>query len=158
MTEQELNQLTNNIIGACIEVHRALGPGLLEKVYVDCLCHELKLRGLSFQRELALKYDYKGLSPDLDLRADLLVEHAVVLEIKSVKDLHPVYESQLLSYLKLSGAPVGLLINFNVPLLKNGIVRRTIAGLPKLQEPDDEIADNLDPHNNNPYQAEKPPC
>lgn len=137
-SEAELNVLSHEIIGACIEVHRALGPGLLERIYQDCLCHELELRGLRFQKEPTLAYEYKGLPLSLELRADLIVEDSIVVELKSVKDMHPVYEAQLLSYLRLSDKPVGLLINFKVPLLKNGIVRRTLEGLPQLQEDDNE--------------------
>lgn len=136
--EAELKALSHEIIGACIEVHRALGPGLLEKIYQDCLCHELDLRGIKYIKEPTLRYNYKGFPLDLELRADLIVEDSIVVELKAVKDLHPVYEAQLLSYLRLSDKPVGLLINFNVPVLKNGIVRRTLEGLPKIQEDEDE--------------------
>ena len=129
--KERLSQLTHNIIGACIEVHRILGPGLMEKMYRDCLCIELGLRGLNFEREKTVHYEYKGHKMDADLRADLIVENSVVLELKSVNQMNPVFESQLMSYLKATNIPVGLLINFNVPLLKTGIIRRTLDGLGK---------------------------
>jgi GxxExxY protein len=118
--------LTQEIIGAAIEVHRVLGPGLLESAYRRCLCHELRLRGLEFQIELALPVLYKGELLDCGYRLDLLVAQTVVIELKSVEKVLPVHEAQLLTYLRLSGKRVGLLINFNVPLLKDGIVRRVL--------------------------------
>lgn len=136
--EIELNMLTHNIIGACIEVHKALGPGLLEKLYQECLCRELDLRGIKYVKEPQINFCYKDLPISIDLRADLIVEDQVVVELKSVRDMHPVYEAQLLSYLKLTGKPVGLLVNFNVTLLKEGIVRRTLDGLPKIMDTSDE--------------------
>ncbi len=128
--DAELNALTHEIIGACIEVHRALGPGLLEKIYQECLCHELALRGLKVNREQKVSFEYKGKEFNADLRLDIVVEGKVVVELKSVLEIHPVYEAQLMSYLKLTGFPVGLLVNFNVKLLRDGIIRRTINGLP----------------------------
>ena len=140
-SDMELKELTHTIIGACIEVHKALGPGLLEKLYQECLCHELDLRGIKYEKEPHINFLYKELPVSIDLRADLIVEGEVVVELKSVRDLHPVYEAQLLSYLKLTGKPIGLLVNFNVPLLKEGIIRRTLDGLPKIVDTNDEIPD-----------------
>ncbi|MBZ5704174.1 MAG: GxxExxY protein [Acidobacteriia bacterium] len=117
---------TSPIIGAAIEVHRALGPGLLESTYEECLCHELRLRGLEFRRQVAIPVLYKGVSLDCGYRLDLVVQDEVVLELKSVEQLLPVHEAQLLTHLKLSGKRVGLLINFNVPLLTEGISRKVL--------------------------------
>ena len=122
-----INQLTRQIIGAAIEVHRELGPGLLESAYEECLCHELRLRGLAFERQVPLPLVYKGAKLDCGYRIDVLVERRVVVEVKSVECVLPIHEAQLLTYLKLGGWRVGLLINFNVPLLKDGI-RRLIVG------------------------------
>ena len=119
-------ELTGQIIGAAIEVHRALGPGLLESAYQACLARELSLRDVSFEREKPLPVEYKGLQLDCGYRLDLLVEDRVVLELKAVGRLLPVHEAQLLTYLKLTGCRVGLLINFNVAVLKEGIVRRVL--------------------------------
>lgn len=121
--ENETDLLTCKIIGAAIEVHRNLGPGLLESAYEVCLAYELYLIKLKVERQQPLPIVYKGIKLNCDYRIDLLVEDAVVIEIKSVIDLAPVHESQLLSYLKLRGGGRGLLINFNVPLLKDGIRR-----------------------------------
>jgi GxxExxY protein len=117
---------TSAIIAAAIEVHRLLGPGLLESAYEECLCHELHLRGLLFQRQVDLPVSFKGLKLDCGYKADLVVDDAVIVELKCVEKTHPVHEAQLLTYLKLSGKRVGLLINFNVPLLARGIVRRVL--------------------------------
>jgi GxxExxY protein len=119
-------QLTEQIIGAAIEVHRELGPGLLESAYEECLCHELHLRGVKFQRQVDLPIAYKGLTLDCGYRLDLVVEDSVVLELKSIDQILSVHQAQLLTYLHLSGKKVGLLINFNVAVLKNGIVRRVL--------------------------------
>ena len=116
-------ELTQQVIGAAIEVHRALGPGLLESAYEECLCHEFNLRGISFERERPLPVEYKGVKLDCGYRLDLIVENRVILEIKCVEHVLPVHEAQLLTYLKLSGRQLGLLINFNVTLIKNGIRR-----------------------------------
>jgi|SRR5690348_17144339 len=123
---QERDSRTEPIIGAAIEVHKQLGPGLLESTYEECLCHELNLRGIQFQRQLDLPVLYKGLKLDCGYRLDLLVEDRVVVELKAVEQILPVHEAQLLTYLHLAHKPVGLLINFNVPLLKDGIRRRII--------------------------------
>ncbi len=122
----EQDSRTEPIIGAAIEVHKQLGPGLLESTYEECLCHELHLRGIQFRRQIDLPVTYKGLKLDCGYRLDLVVEDTVVVELKAVEQLLPVHEAQLLTYLRLAGKPVGLLINFNVPLLKDGIRRRVI--------------------------------
>src|SRR5215467_1783334 len=116
-----LNELTHEIVGAAIEVHRWLGPGLLESSYRECLCHELSLRGLKFRRECKLPLVYKGILLDCGYRVDVLVEELVAVELKTVQALAPVHEAQLLTYLRLGGWKVGLLINFNVAVLKDGI-------------------------------------
>ena len=127
MKESEINRITEAIIGAAIEVHKALGPGLLESAYEECLCHELALRNVLFERQLALPVRYKGVQLDCGYRLDLLVANAVVVEIKAVEALLPIHEAQVLTYMRLGGWQVGLLINFNVPLLKHGI-KRLISG------------------------------
>lgn len=121
--------LTHQIIGAAIEVHRTLGPGLLETAYETCLAHELALRGLQAERQVDLPIHYKGHPIDAAYRIDLLVNREVVLEIKAAAALLPIHEAQLLTYLKLGGWQLGLLINFNVPVLKDGI-RRLILSAP----------------------------
>ena len=120
----ELNDLTEKIIGCAIKVHRVLGPGLLESAYEVCLLHELRKAGLKAERQLALPVIYEGLRLDADYFIDILVEDTVVLELKSVEHLLPIHEAQLLTYLKLANKKLGLLINFNVTLFKNGIKRR----------------------------------
>lgn len=122
----ERDPRTEPIIGAAIDVHKQLGPGLLESTYEECLCHELHLRRIQFQRQVELPVVYKGLKLDCGYRLDLLVEDTVVVELKAVEQLLPVHEAQLLTYLHLTRKRVGLLINFNVPLLKDGIRRRVI--------------------------------
>jgi GxxExxY protein len=117
---------TSPIIGAAIEVHRHLGPGLLESAYEECLCHELHLQEMEFRRQLELPVIYKGLSLDCGYRIDLIVQDEVILELKSVEKLLPVHQAQLLTYMRLAGKRVGLLINFNVPLLTQGIIRRVL--------------------------------
>jgi len=119
-------ELTEKIIGAAIEVHRELGPGLLKSSYQACLEHELGLRELSFQREIPLPVIYKGIHLDCAYRMDLIVEGKVLLELKTVEKLNPVHEAQLLTYLKLSGLKVGLLINFNSAVLRNSIKRMVL--------------------------------
>ena len=116
--------LTSAILSAAYRVHSKLGPGLLERTYRVCLCHELKQRGVRFESEKALPVEYDGLVVDLGYRVDLLVEDAVIVEIKAVEALLPVHEAQLLSYLRLSRKRVGLLINFNVAHLRDGIRRK----------------------------------
>lgn len=124
--ELDRDPRTEPIIGAAIEVHRQMGPGLLESTYEECLCHELHLCGIRFTRQVELPVIYKGLKLDCGYRIDLLVEDTVVVELKAVEQLLPVHEAQLLTYLHLTKKPVGLLINFNVPLLKDGIRRRVL--------------------------------
>jgi GxxExxY protein len=118
-----LDDLTERIIGSAIEVHRALGPGLLESAYEECLCHELSLRNLPFLRQQSLPVQYKGVKLDCGYRLDLVVDGRVVVELKTVERLAGVHAVQLLTYLRLGGWPVGLLFNFHVPVLKAGIKR-----------------------------------
>lgn len=118
--------LTSEIIGAAIEVHKELGPGLLESAYQACLCRELSLRGINFEQKRSLPLTYKGVQLDCGYEIDILVEGQIVLELKAVTEMHPVFEAQLLTYMKLSGCRVGLLINFHVPVLKDGIIRRVL--------------------------------
>jgi len=125
---KNLNELTDAIIGAAIEVHRALGLGLLESTYEMCLCQELSIRGLRFERQVSTPIEYKGVKLECGYRADLIVHGRVVVEIKAIDSLLPIHEAQLLSYLKLGGWKIGLLINFNVELLKHG-VRQRVLGL-----------------------------
>lgn len=117
------NELTERIIGAAIEVHSALGPGLLELAYEECLAHELRLRGIDFERQRVLPVEYKGVSLDCGYRLDFLIEKSVVAEQKAVEALLPIHEAQMLTYLKLGGWSVGLLINFNIPVRRRGINR-----------------------------------
>jgi len=120
---QSFNEITEQVIGACIEIHRQLGPGLLESAYEECLCFELSQRGIRFQRQKPLPVKYKSVNLDCGYRLDLVVEGKIILELKTVEHLLPIHEAQLLTFLKLSGLTLGLLINFNVPVLKNGIKR-----------------------------------
>ncbi len=122
------NELSNKIIGAAIEAHKALGPGLLESAYEECLCHELHLQGLAFERQKDLPVEYKGIKLDCGYRLDLVVEGKVVVEAKAVERMLPVYEAQVLTYLKLTGLKLGMLINFNTPRIKDGI-KRLVLGL-----------------------------
>ncbi len=124
----KVNQITETIIGAAIEVHRVLGPGLLESSYEECLCRELTLRRLPFERQRPLPVEYKGVHLDCGYRLDVLVADTVVVEVKAVERVLPIHEAQLLTYLRLGGWKVGLLINFNVPVLKRGI-RRCVLNL-----------------------------
>jgi GxxExxY protein len=120
------NLSTKNIIGAAIEVHRKLGPGLLESAYRECLTREFLLRGIPFERERAVPVEYKGVFLENGYRVDFVVYDSIVLELKSVEAIAPVHEAQLLTYLRLGGWHVGLLINFNVAVLKDGIRRRVL--------------------------------
>ena len=122
-TETQKDALTSQIIGAGIEVHRHLGPGLLESAYRECLCCELQLRGLVVQKERVVPLTYKGVRIDVGYRADLIVDERVLVELKALDKLAPIHTSQAVTYLRLSGLRVGLLMNFNVPLLRDGIVR-----------------------------------
>jgi GxxExxY protein len=125
-TRKGLNELTEIVIDCAIEVHRALGPGLLESTYEMCLCRELSLRNIPFERQKPIPVIYKGVKLDCGYRADVVVDGSVLVEIKAIDSLLPVHEAQLSSYLKLGGWKVGLLINFNVELLKHGILRRVL--------------------------------
>lgn len=118
-----MNDITEKVIGVCIEIHRALGPGLLESAYEECLCHELSLTGLRFDRQRSLPVVYKNVKLDCGYRLDIVVENEIILELKTVESLLPVHEAQLLTYLKLTGLTLGLLINFNVPVLTQGLRR-----------------------------------
>ncbi len=122
----DINKITETIIGASIEVHKALGPGLLETAYEECLSYELRLNGLRFQRQRALPLIYKGIKLDCGYRIDLHVEERVVIELKAIDKLSPIHDAQLLTYMNLVNSSVGLLINFNVPVLKNGIRRKVL--------------------------------
>jgi GxxExxY protein len=119
-------ELTNKIIGAAIEVHKALGPGLLESAYEKCLMKEFELSNISFKSQIELPLEYKGIRVDAGYRIDLIVERKVIIELKAVESLIPVHEAQLLTYLKLTGIRVGMLMNFNVPVLKDGIKRMVL--------------------------------
>ena len=116
-------ELSGQIRGAAIEVHRELGPGLLESAYEECFCYELRSRGIAYDRQLELPVKYKGLQLDCGYRIDVLVEKKIVLELKSVDSLLPIHEAQLMTYLKLSGCKLGMLMNFNVVLMKDGMKR-----------------------------------
>jgi GxxExxY protein len=127
-TMKNFNELTEAIIGAAMEVHRALGPGLLESTYEMCLCRELSIRRIPFERQVPIPVEYKGVKLDCGYRADIVVDGTILLEIKAIESLLPIHDAQLLSYLKLGAWKIGLLINFNVELLKNGL-RRRVFGL-----------------------------
>jgi GxxExxY protein len=124
--EEKTKTLTSKIIGAAIEIHSVLGPGLLESTYETCLIYELQLRQLKIEHQKPLPVFYKDVMLDCGYRLDLVVENQVIVEIKSVSNIAPIHEAQLLSYLKLSECKIGLLINFNVKLLKDGITRMRI--------------------------------
>ena len=119
-------ELSEQIIGAAIEVHRELGPGLLESAYQACLAHELSLRGILFVSQLDLPLTYKGVQLDVGYRIDILVDDKIIVELKAVEKVLPIHEAQLLTYLRLLKKPVGLLLNFSVPVLKDGIIRRVL--------------------------------
>ena len=121
-TEKE-EQVAERIVNAAYEVHKALGPGLLEKVYEVCFCHELTKAGLSYQKQVSVPINYDGVKLDEGLRLDVLVENLIICELKAVDQMNSVYTAQVLSYMKLTGKRLGFLINFNVPVIKNGIKR-----------------------------------
>jgi len=123
---KNLNELTDAIIGAAMEVHRTLGPGLLESTYEMCLCRELSIRGITFERQVPIPVEYKGVKLDCGYRADIVVDETILIEIKEVDSVLSIHDAQLLSYLKLGGWKIGLLINFNVELLKHGLRRRVL--------------------------------
>ena len=128
-----INDLSSSIIGAAIEVHRALGPGLLESAYQQCLAREFALRDIPFQQQISLPVHYKGTRLDCGYRLDFLVVDAIVVEVKAIDALLPIHQAQLLSYLKLGEWKLGLLINFHVPLLREGI-KRVVLGLEEPNE------------------------
>lgn len=119
----EINRITEKIIGAAIEVHKHLGPGLLESAYEECLADELQRIGFKIERQKAVPVVYKNIQLDCGYRIDILVEDAVIIELKAVEAFNPVHEAQILTYMKFAGKKTGLLINFNVTLLKNGLKR-----------------------------------
>jgi GxxExxY protein len=121
--KQHINQLSHRVIGLCIEVHRELGPGLLESAYEEALAYELTQSGLHYQRQLETPLTYKGVSLDCGYRVDFVVEDELILELKSVQMLQPIHQAQLLTYLKLHKRSLGLLLNFNVPVMREGIKR-----------------------------------
>jgi GxxExxY protein len=125
-TPEESRAITEAIIGAAIEVHRALGPGLLESAYGACLFHELSMRAMPFRKEVDLPITYKGVKLDCGYRLDLVVADQILIELKSVEEVTPIHEAQLLTYLRLSGYRVGLLLNFNVAVMRDGITRRVV--------------------------------
>jgi GxxExxY protein len=120
---KEEDKLSKEIIGAAIEVHRNLGPGLLESAYEECLCRELAIFGIAFERQKPLAVSYKGVKLDCGYRLDIVVGGLIILELKAVDQIEPIHEAQLLTYLKLSNLKLGILINFNVPILRDGIKR-----------------------------------
>ena len=124
MNSHDSNRITEGIIGAAIDVHRKLGPGLLERAYRECLAQEFLLRGIEYERERPIPLEYKGVRLECGYRLDFLINNLVVLEVKSVDSLAPIHEAPLITYLSLGGWQVGLLINFNVLLLRDGIRRR----------------------------------
>jgi GxxExxY protein len=119
----DLNQLSSKIIGAAIEVHKTLGPGLLESTYEECLCHELGLQGLKYDRQVKLPVCYKDKQLDCGYRVDIMVGRSIILELKAVDAVLPIHKAQLLTYLKLSTLQLGLLLNFNVSLMRDGVHR-----------------------------------
>ena len=123
VTKEELNLITEKIIGAAIEVHKYLGPGLFEQAYEKCLCQEFELRRINFEKQKYMPVSYKGQTIDCSYRIDLIVESKVIVELKSVSSILPIHKLQILNYLKLSNMLLGLIINFNVPKLKEGIKR-----------------------------------
>ena len=123
-TKEKANALSYKVIGAAIAVHKALGPGLLESAYEECLCQELKLQNIPFERQVELPIEYKGLQLSAGYRMDIVVGGLVVVELKSVEKVLPIHEAQLITYLRLSKIRLGLLMNFNVDILKKGITRR----------------------------------
>ena len=123
---KNFNELTEATIGAAMEVHRSLGPGLLESTYEMCLCRELSIREIPFERQVPIPVEYKGVKLDCGYRADIVIDGTILLEIKAIDSLLPIHDAQLLTYLRLGGWQIGLLINFNVELLKHGLRRRVL--------------------------------
>jgi GxxExxY protein len=126
MIELIHRELTDQVIASLIEVHRELGPGLLESTYEECLCFEFAQRGISFSRQISVPVTYKGVRLNCGYVADVIVEQKVLLELKSIQDSERIHEAQLMTYLKLTGLKVGMLVNFNTSLIKDGIVRRVL--------------------------------
>ncbi|MFO7971562.1 MAG: GxxExxY protein [Desulfobacterales bacterium] len=122
----EFDELSNKVIGCAIEVHRNLGPGLLESTYEQCLAHEFKIEGMPFKLQYPLPVEYKGIKLDCGYRIDLLVANSLIVELKSVENVLPIHQAQLLTYMKLSGIKIGLLMNFNVKYMKDGIKRMVL--------------------------------
>lgn len=123
MTNADLNNLSKEIIGAAIEVHRTMGPGLLEKIYEDCMIEELNARNIQSERQVHVPLVYKGTDLDSTYRIDLLIEGEIILELKAVTEHHPLFDAQIISYLKLADKKLGFILNFHVPIMKNGIKR-----------------------------------
>ncbi len=138
------NDLTRYIIGAAIEVHKQLGPGLLESAYEECLAHELQLRNLKVDRQKPIPVVYKQVKLDCGYRIDLLVENRIVVELKSVEALAPIHEAIILTYLRMSGLKLGLLINFNVTVLKDGVRRFILSGQQSSNAEVAKIAENAE--------------
>ncbi|HEV3165666.1 MAG TPA: GxxExxY protein [Isosphaeraceae bacterium] len=122
--QKKVNELSHQVVGAAIEVHRHLGPGLLESAYEECVCRELHLRHIPYERQVPVQVEYKGILLDCGYRIDILAGGLIVIELKAVESLEPIHEAQLLTYLRLRKLWLGLLINFNVPILKSGVKRR----------------------------------
>jgi GxxExxY protein len=128
---RRFDEVSDAVIGACIEIHQQLGLGLLESAYEECLCYELSVRGIAFERQKPLPVVYKSVKLDCGYRIDLVVAQKLIVELKTVETLLPIHEAQLLTYLKLSNLPVGLLVNFHVPVLKRGL-KRIVNALPEI--------------------------
>lgn len=133
MDRKHIDALGEKVVGCLIEIHRHLGPGLLESAYEVALCHELKLTGLPFAHQVDIPVFYKGVNLQSNLRIDILVEDTIIVELKAVAQLLPVHQAQILSYLKMARKPLGYLANFHVPLMKNGIQR--VANFPQETSP-----------------------
>jgi GxxExxY protein len=124
--KDKYDQLSYKVIGCAMAVHKVLGPGLLESAHLGCMCHEMTCEGIDFRREVPLPVKYRNCVLDCGYRLDLVIESSLIVELKAVETILPVHEAQLLTYLKLSGMHTGLLINFNVPVLRDGIIRRVL--------------------------------
>ena len=124
-----INDLSHKVIGCAIEVHRSLGPGLLESAYEECLCRELSIQNIAFERQLELSVEYKGINLDCGYRLDVVVENRIIIELKAVETVLDIHKAQLMTYLKLLNCELGLLINFNVAKLTDGITRLAIGAL-----------------------------
>jgi GxxExxY protein len=131
----QLNELSHRVIGRCIEVHRELGPGLLESAYEEALAHEFTIAGIAFERQREMPLLYKGVKLDCGYRLDFIVEGQLIIELKAVAELLPIHHAQLLTYLKLERRPLGLLVNFNAPALKNGVHRVAAGDLFQTEKP-----------------------